>query len=308
MIRKIVGAGLVVLLASEIVSASSLGLATSRNAFSLSRSGAAVSGVAEKPLLVNLGDEVQSGEGMLRIDGLTGETILLDAKSAATLAANDRMRLKNGNMVVSMPSHSKMAVDVQNLSIEPMEASADGKPSAIAVGSTKDNEIEMLARGRMYRVRSMPAGNQVAVLGASDALKFVKDSASGEWAPAGPLMQSDDPTAPEEDDDDHKKGLIPFLRNALTGGSGLALGIGAVAVGATVVTVNDITKPKKHPGNTSNDRPSTSAIDPTPTEPTPSATASPTPTAVTPTPTEPSPTPTQSPVPTDGGGAGPAIK
>lgn len=229
--RQSLGLTLVLALAASQISASSVGIARSTAPYNVSRSETILQGGAERPVTVNAGDKIQSGSGFLKIETLEGETVLLDENSALAVMDN-ALNLEKGRVAVAMPNKSDTAVHVYDLAVSPIpDAKADqSQVSNIGVGTISDHEVEVYSQGRMFRVTSLPDGNQIAVVGASDALRLVKDSA-GMWRPIAPLAQdeSEKPAANESEQTKSRRGFWIFPS------AGAAAAVGAAAVGAGVV-------------------------------------------------------------------------
>lgn len=229
--RTSLGLTLVLALAASQISASSVGIARSTAPYNVSRSETILQGGAERPVTVNAGDKIQSGSGFLKIETLEGETVLLDENSALAVMDN-ALNLEKGRVAVAMPNKSDTAVHVYDLAVSPIpDAKADqSQVSNIGVGTISDHEVEVYSQGRMFRVTSLPDGNQIAVVGASDALRLVKDSA-GMWRPIAPLAQdeSEKPAANESEQTKSRRGFWIFPS------AGAAAAVGAAAVGAGVV-------------------------------------------------------------------------
>ncbi|MCC6546840.1 hypothetical protein IT570_06685 [Candidatus Sumerlaeota bacterium] len=224
---------LVLFTASQVV-ASSLGIARSSAPYAVNRAETVLQGSAERPVTVNSGDKIRSGSGFLKIETLEGETVLLDENSALAVMDN-ALSLEKGRVAVAMPNKSDTAVHVYDLEVSPIadEKADQSQISNLGVGTISENEVELYSQGRMFRVTSLPDGNQIAVIGASDALRLMKDSA-GMWRPITPLAQDQDndsekAAANDSENTKRRRGFWIFPS------AGAAAAVGVAAVGAGVV-------------------------------------------------------------------------
>jgi hypothetical protein len=311
MLRKLTPIAGAVLLLAGSASANSLGLVRSNASYSVNRAATVLNGSADRPLLLNSGDEIRSGAGLLKIEGLDGQTVLLDENSSLKVR-EDAVNLQKGRVAVAMPPTTASRVEVYDLAVTPVDdPTSTAQHGNLGVGTISENEIEVYSQGRMFKINSVPDGSQIAVLGAGDGMRLVKD-AMGTWKPIVPLMQDEagekDAAADPEETKRRRGGFWIFPSTAV----GVAvIGGGAVAAGVVGYTVYDNNKDdssnNNDDNNDNNEEPSRSHEDTSdddddddrepssPSKPTP--TVRPTPTQATPTET-PSPTPSQTPIET----------
>lgn len=280
--------------------AESVGLAKSSAPFTVNRESTLLQGSPDRPLIINEGDRISSGLNYLKIENLNGQTLLIDENSSVKVSDEGIYSLEKGRMAVTVPSDSASRLDVHDLTITSLEGGATAENGSLAIGTTSDQEVQIFSQGRMFRVATLPEGDQVAVLGASDALKLVRDAA-GTWRPIMPKMQ---PTENESTDAGEKEDEQRRRRGGFWIFPNTAVGVGAIAVGAAAAgyggyrlwedQIDDIVNDNdgndddndrndERPGGSERppDRPPASApIQPTPTfipEPTPSMTPYPSP-------------------------------
>ena len=311
MLRKLTPLAGAVLLLAGSASANSLGLVRSNATYSVNRASTVLTGSADRPLLLNSGDEIRSGAGLLKIEGLDGQTVLLDENSALKVH-EDAVNLQKGRVAVAMPPTTASSVEVYDLAVTPVDdPTMTAQHGNLGVGTISENEIEVYSQGRMFKINSVPDGNQIAVLGAGDGMRLVKD-AMGTWKPIVPLMQDEagekDAAADPEETKRRRGGFWIFPSTAV----GVAvIGGGAVAAGIVGYSVYESNNDdgdnnddeeneegsRSHEDTRDDDDDDDDEERPPSSPPKPTPTVRPTPTQPTPTET-PSPTPSQTPIET----------
>ncbi len=239
LLRKTMVLAVISSLLSAPLSANSVGLARSADGYRIAKAAETVDAQANLPVIVSDGDEVTSGKQMVRIEGMAGQAILLNKQSSLQVQNKNEMTLKSGEVAVAIPAMpSNLRLQVSDLSIEPIEM-AEGEEltvGTIALDHQSDDEVLVMTQGRPIRVSSLPDGNQVAVLGNQEVMRFIRGDL-GKWTPMLPLAQTDDPTQSEEaqDEDQRDEGFFAFLQRGAGGSTGILVGGAAAAVGGVLL-------------------------------------------------------------------------
>lgn len=229
----------IILLAAVTHAAAPVGLAQSEKGFAVDREAASLQAAAATPFLIKPGDHVKSADGLVRIDGSKGETVLLGNDSTVEVTSQDRLRLNHGEMAVSLPKDRQVSLDVADLTVAPLEADK-AAAGGYAIQKLSDDSISVLSTGRMVQVEDNTAGKSLATLGDGDSVRLVKGQ--GGWFPTGPINPladfSADPTEDENGTNRKKGGLFGLLNGAGSGGvaAGGVAGTGAVVAGGAIAT------------------------------------------------------------------------
>lgn len=220
-------AGLIATFALTTVAyASNAGMARSAGEFQVARSTEMMAGGAQSPLILAEGDKIVASETPVMVSNANGQNVFVGEASTVTVG-NSNLHLENGGMAVSQPASGTTSVTVNELSFAPIATDKAGTTGAVAIERVSENEIKVQSMGQNLNVTTLPAGNQVAVLGATDALRFVRNE-MGVWT-AAPVMQ-----APTDGGSTAKRGG-PLGALGLGGGAAGGGATTAAIVGGTVI-------------------------------------------------------------------------
>lgn len=221
-------AGLIATFALTTVAyASNAGMARSAGEFQVARSTEMMAGGAQSPLILAEGDKIVASETPVMVSNTNGQNVFVGEASTVTVG-NSNLHLENGGMAVSQPATGTTSVTVNELSFAPIATDKAGTAGAVAIERVSENEIKVQSMGQNLNVTTLPAGNQVAVLGATDALRFVRNE-MGTWT-AAPVMQ-----APPTDSGSTAKRGGPLGALGLGGGAGGGAGTAALVAGGVIV-------------------------------------------------------------------------
>lgn len=222
--------------------ASPAGLADSNRPFSITRSTGILAGKPNSPVILETGDRVQAGEDLVRIEGLTGQTVLVGENSSVQFQGSDALHLDHGGVALSAPAAREVEILVDHLQVRALPF-GEGEPAPdnghLVVGRLEEDKIEVFTQGRRFVVNELPEGNQLAVLGMRDSITFVRNDL-GRWTPIVPLMQIEgDPTQRQEDEEDRDEGIAAFFRRSIGTRAAVGAAAGAAIIGIIYWTQRD---------------------------------------------------------------------
>ncbi len=180
--------------------------------------------------LVATGDIMESGIEPVLMQSEMG-SLMLGGASRANVRDVNSIELEEGAMAVSL-NRDDVDLQVGGLELSTLPHDTDAAQRALAV--KRDGDAVMVwSLNQPVAVTSN--GEQIAVVGANDAVTFVPKN--GSFVMGMPMMQAEtgqvfDPTMPEEDEDD--KGFFWRFWGSTVGSSAA---VSAAAVGGAVVVV-----------------------------------------------------------------------
>lgn len=230
------------LLGAGTSDASPAGLADSTRPYSIARSTGLVDAKPNSPVILEEGDRIQAGQDLVRIEGLTGQTVLVGENSSVQLKPSDALHLDHGGVALSAPAAREVQVLVDQLEVRAIPF-AEGEQAPenghLVVGRLEEDKIEVFSQGRRFVVNELPDGNQLAVLGLRDSITFVRNDL-GRWTPIVPLMQIEgDPTQRQEDEEERDEGIAAFFRRSIGTRAAAGAAAGAAIIGVVYWTQRD---------------------------------------------------------------------
>ncbi|MDX2175909.1 MAG: hypothetical protein SF028_05505 [Candidatus Sumerlaeia bacterium] len=223
--------------------ASPLGVARSTESFQITRA-TGFSDAGAMSALVMGGDRIETGDAAVRYQANGGPAMLMDRSTVVAFTEDGAARLEQGQLAVSMPEGSRLAVLTDDLSITPaaeQDGTMPGVP-AVAVAAPAEGEVLLSGIAQRFEVRQLPEGNQVAMVGPGDTLQLFRNSV-GDWVPRMPSIQTPDgptPAGPASEEDkelDRRKGGWRWWGTAAAAGAAVAVvGLGYLAVDELVIS------------------------------------------------------------------------
>lgn len=220
----------------------SVGLATSSEPFVIQRGERILDGAAASPFLVNEGDVIRPGSGSLRVDTVSGESILLGGDSRLEVTRSLHYQLQEGRAAISMAgegAESRVVVsDLEFRLIGPHDTSEGTPVHQVALGTNPDgSEVAIISNGGMVAVTSILSGEQIAIVGFDEVMGFIKDHL-GNWTivmPTAQETQRELEGVGESAGEEGVFGVIPaFFGAGSAGAAGAAAVVAGGAIGATI--------------------------------------------------------------------------
>jgi hypothetical protein len=230
-----------------------VGLARSASNFEISRPDVMNDAQRASQALLKTGDEVITQDSIVRVQTRRGESVLIGKTSRVAFPEESSVRLVNGDLAASTPNDGTLIVHADSLSLQHVGEAAEGKQGSVTVSYPEPNRMLVTSYDRATAVSSDVEGNQVAVVGAGDSLRLVRNSL-GKWAPSiSPSMLQGEGAVPEapaggHEESDRRKGFWLFSTPVLVGAGAI---VGGVVVYDQVVKDED----KNSGGRRSQDSP-----------------------------------------------------
>ncbi|MCC5876972.1 MAG: hypothetical protein JJU11_12195 [Candidatus Sumerlaeia bacterium] len=250
----------------------SVGLATSGEPFVIQRGERVLEGAAVSPFLVNEGDVIRPGSGSLRVDTVSGESILVGGDSTFEVTRPLHYKLQDGRAAISLAgesSDSRVVVsDLEFRRIGPHDSSEATPVHQIALGTNPDgSEVAIISNGGMVAVTSILSGEQIAIVGFDEMMGFIKDHL-GNWTTVMPTAQETQRELEgvgESAGEEGVFGVIPaFFGAGSAGAAGAAAVVAGGAVGATVGVQQLAGATESRSTTTSSQEPATGIVPPPP--------------------------------------------
>jgi len=207
-----------------------VGLARSVSNFEISRPDVMTDAQRASQALLKTGDEVITQESVVRVQTRRGESVLIGKTSRVAFPEESSVRLVNGDLAASAPNDGSLVVRADSLSLQHVGDAPEGKVGSLTVSYPEPNRMLITSYERPTAVSSDIEGNQVAVVGAGDSLRLVRNSL-GKWSPSiTPSMLQGEGAVPEAPQGDHeesdrRKGFWLFSTPVLVGAGAIAGGV-----------------------------------------------------------------------------------
>lgn len=203
-----------------------VGLARSASNFEISRPDVLNEAQRASQALLKTGDEVITQESVVRVQTRRGESVVIGKSSRVAFPEESSVRLVSGDIAASTPNDGTLVLRADSLNLQHVGEAAEGKQGSVTVSYPEPNRMTVTSYDRATAVSSEIEGNQVAVVGAGDSLRLVRNSL-GKWAPSiTPSMQGEGavPEAPagSHEESDRRKGFWIFSTPVVIAGAGIA--------------------------------------------------------------------------------------
>ncbi|MEO8377823.1 MAG: hypothetical protein ABI579_09150 [Candidatus Sumerlaeota bacterium] len=180
------------LLLSSFASADMLGLADSPDRYSITRQSIDIPSAASSMATVESGDRVRSNKAPVKVETTSGNTVLVGEDSDATILSENSAQLNRGVVVMTVPGDvSNSTLSSTGLSVSPIaplgaqaEATAEND-GLVAMRKVSDDEIIVGADRRAFAVKDEVTGDQVAMVGPGESMRFLKSAKGWSVLPFG---------------------------------------------------------------------------------------------------------------------------
>ncbi len=180
------------LLISSFAQADSLGLADSQDRYSITRNSIDIPTAPASMATVESGDRVRSTNAPVKVETTSGNMLMVGEQSDATILSDNAAQLHRGVIVMTVPVTEKEAsLSSAGLSVFAIEqegataeATADNA-GLVAMRKVSDDEIIIGADRRPFAVKDEVTGDQIAMVGPGDSMRFIKTQKGWNVLPFG---------------------------------------------------------------------------------------------------------------------------
>ncbi len=218
------------------VSADKIGIAESKDTYSIIRSDEKIESNALEMLSIQDGDQLISTKAPIKVETLSGETVLIGEESDVTLTTTKAINFDKGTLAVATRGFSDTAVSFDNLEVKQMTVSESGPQGAgpassrvFALKSSEQDQVSVGSVGSSVTITDKDSGEQLAVVGHDEIIELFRNEAGLWQSQRVPVVAQQDGAADGNagaegtDSDDDDEGAFWWWVGGGAGAAGLGL-------------------------------------------------------------------------------------